>query len=223
MWDAPPESGTATRLDERRIEVSGDPSGVPDEAIVDWRAGDHDLGRGRLVPAHVTAADGRVRLRLPAGTCDGAQIASPQRHACGSFRAAMRAADAPGSLSAFFLYEDVPGDANDEADIEVMNDGSGRALLSLWCSGRQTQVVEVDLGFDPRAAAHEYRIDLVAGSAAFYVDACLLGRFADGVPMRSMRVMANAWWPRWLSGPQPEEDRFTEVDSIRILPAPPVR
>jgi hypothetical protein len=221
VWDSPPETGTAARLAsaDRRDAFDLVPS---THAIQShgWTAGAHRLGRGRLDPSHVIHQGTTARLVLPAGTYDGAQIATPERYATGSFRASMRTARAPGSLSAFFLYEDVPGDANDEVDVEVFNDGGGRALLSLWRDGELTRSSEVELGFDPGAAAHEYRIDLHGGSADFYVDGRLLRRWTEGVPDRPMKLMANAWWPTWLEGPPPAADVFTEVAAIRVSPLP---
>lgn len=175
-----------------------------------WTAGSNALGRGCLRPENVRAAEGGgVRLVLPAGVWDGGQVASGERFAGGTFAARMRVALAPGSLSAFFLYEDVPGEANDELDVEVLGDGSRRVLLSCWVDGVQTHLAERVLPFDPHDGAHEYRIGWRPGrEASFGADGETLVCWTDGVPARPMRLMASAWWPRWLEGGPSAEERW---------------
>jgi hypothetical protein len=223
-WDAPPETGTARRLlRAERVDafVVAPARAAAGTAVVPaWTAGAHRLGRGRLRPANVRADGDGTRLVLPAGRPDGAQLASAGRHAQGSFRVRMRTARAPGSLSALFLYEDVPGHANDEVDIEVFNDGSGRVLLSTWRDGRLTRSEERELGFDPSAAEHEYRIDWRPGEVRFLVDGRLLRAWRDGVPHRPMKLMANAWWPTWLEGAPPAADAATVVRGLSAHPFP---
>jgi beta-glucanase (GH16 family) len=219
LWDAPPEGDAATRLDsaDRPDALVVAPGG--DDAP-GWAAGAHRLGRGLLRPGNVRADGDATRLVLPAGGFDGAQVASAVRYGEGSFVARMRTARAPGSLSALFLYEDVPGDANDEVDVEVFNDGSGRVLLSTWRDGQLTRSEERELGFDPSAAEHEYRIDWRPGEVRFLVDGRLLRAWYDGVPHRPMKLMANAWWPTWLPGAAPEAEAATVVRGLAALPFP---
>lgn len=183
-----------------------------------WTASSHGLGRGCFDPANVVASEGGVRLVLPAGRCDGAEIASADRHSSGLFRARLRAADAPGSLTAFFLYEGVPGERNDEADVELFGDGSWRVLFTTWVDGARTNHAEHVLPFDPRAGVHDYAIALRPGEVRFLVDDVEMARWREGVPRRPMRVLASAWWPVWLEGGPPDGDRFALVESIDHAP-----
>ena len=38
--------------------------------------------------------------------------------------------------------------------------------------------------------------------------------WTTGVPRDAMYVMSNAWWPTWLSGPEPGTPGLHEIDRI---------
>jgi endo-1,3-1,4-beta-glycanase ExoK len=220
VWTAAPGSGGAERLasadqsDAFRVRAADLPSypGSPD-----WQAGSHALGRGRLRPALAVAEGAGFRLRLPAGRCDGAEIRSTERVYHGEYSARIRTPEAPGSLSAFFLYEDVRG-GNDEIDIEIYNDGSRRAHLTVWIAGKSVHETIVALPFDPAAEYHDYTIRWHRDELAILADGALLGRWTSRLPNRPMRVMANAWWPTWLRCEPVPTDRDLLVESLRVLP-----
>lgn len=184
-----------------------------------WKASSHVLGRGRFDPANaVRSADG-IRLVLPAGRCDGAEIVYPDRLTSGLCRATVRAADAPGSLTALFLYEGVPGEANDEIDIEIVGDDSRRVLLSTWHDGVQTNLSERILPFDPRAGSHDYAIGWRPGEEVrFVIDGIEIERWTAGIPARPMQLRASVWRPAWLEGGAVEEDRYALVSDPVPLP-----
>lgn len=179
---------------------------------VRWTQHEHALGRGTLVPANAQAGGGFLRLGLPAGTYDGAEVFTPQLHTSGRFAARMRLPDAPGSISALFLY--APPDYGQEIDIEVFNEPSGRVWLTTYAGGGQTHHAELDLGFDPTAGFHSYEIAWTGREAAFRVDGVLLRRWKTGIPRNAMRLYLNAWWPAWLAGPAPVQDVAAEVDWV---------
>lgn len=178
-----------------------------------WSAEEHPLGRGWLRSANVSVQSGILRLATPRSTYDGAEVASLERYGAGSFTARMRCALPAGSLCAFFLYEGVPGDRNDEIDIELIS-GTRTMWMTTWVRGRQTNHAEVTLPFDPAAEFHEYRIDYSSSEVAFRVDGMLHQRWTRKLPRRAMRLLANAWWPTWLSAPMPAQDAFMEIDRI---------
>ncbi len=179
-----------------------------------WERGDHPLGRGGVAAANVAVEAGRARLRLPAGTHAGAELRTRERVGYGRYTARLRAADAPGSLTAFFLYQDVEG-GDDEIDVEIPGDGSWRVLLTAWLAGRQTRQVEVVLPFDPSAGFHEYTIDHRPGRLAFLADGEFLTEWRGGTPESAMRLMINAWWPVWLEASGGRGDAATEVEWVR--------
>jgi beta-glucanase (GH16 family) len=178
-----------------------------------WLPGQHTLGRGVLQATNVSATNGILALMLPAGTYEGAEIRSRDRRGPGVYEVRMRTPVAPGSLSAFFLYEFVARH-NDEIDIEIFNDGTRRILLTTWVRGKQTNSVTLVLPFDPAAAFHDYRIEYGSARVAFYADGLLLHLFKTKLPRTQMYVMANTWWPTWLTGPQPTADVATEIDRV---------
>ena len=179
-----------------------------------WLRGDHVLGRGRLRPENVAAPGGVLTLTLPAGTRDGAEVQSVARHGFGSYAARMRTQHAPGSISAFFLYQGVAR-RNDELDVELFNDGSRRVMFTVWVAGKQTWSATHVLPFDPAADFHEYRIDYAAGRVRFGVDGVPMQEWTARVPRNAMFVMANTWWPVWLDGEVPPADAPLLVDRIR--------
>lgn len=179
-----------------------------------WLPGDHALGRGWLDPANVAASAGSVALILPAGRTDGAEIRSVDRHGYGSYLARMRTPLAPGSISAFFLYQGVAGDRSDEIDIEIYNDGSRRVMFTVWVAGKQTHTVTRTLPFDPAAAYHDYRIEYGAGKVRFSVDGAVMQEWTSRTPKNTMYVMSNSWWPTWLTGAPADTPRALLVDRI---------
>jgi endo-1,3-1,4-beta-glycanase ExoK len=221
VWSGEPGSEGAERLAsvdrQGAFRVAASPS-----PRAPWEPARHALGRGRMQPANVLPTGDGFRLRLPAGRCDGAEIRSANRVRYGEFSARMRTPDAPGSLSAIFLYEDVRG-GNDEIDLEIHNDGSRRALLTAWIDGKAVREAKVVLPFDPAAALHEYTIRWSPAEIAFLADGAPVHRFTSGIPASPMRLMANAWWPSWLECDPPPTDRELLVESLRLPSAPSAR
>ena len=173
---------------------------------------DHQLGRSHIDPANVVQRSSTFRLNLPAKTVDGAEIRSTLQYRSGVVRARIRVANAPSSLTGFFLY--AAPDYASEIDIEVMNDRTGTVLLSTYAGGRQTNTETRRLGFDPTAAAHGYEIAWSAGQVRFTVDGVTLRTWTSGVPTAPMNVYANAWFPAWLDGLAPAGTRATVIDRL---------
>ncbi|QIN79715.1 family 16 glycosylhydrolase [Rubrobacter marinus] len=180
-----------------------------------WKKGSHNLGRSRLDPANVDVSAGNLRLKLPARTTNGGEIASNSLYGYGSYTARMKLPNAPSSITGFFLYE--PPDYASEIDIEIFNDTSRRIMFSSYANGSQTHTQTLSLPFDPTTGFHDYRFDYAPGSLRFYADGVLMKEWTDGLPQTSMRLYANAWFPTWLDGRKPTKDKFVLVDSIKHL------
>jgi endo-1,3-1,4-beta-glycanase ExoK len=181
-------------------------------AAPEFVPGDHRLGRSQLDPANVVRRDRAFRLTLPAGTVDGAEIRSRRQYSAGVVRARIKVADAPSSLTGFFLY--AAPDYASEIDIEILNDRTGTVLLSTYADGRQTNTETRQLGFDPTAAAHRYEIAWGPRRVAFTVDGVTLRTWTTGVPTAPMNLYANAWFPSWLDGLAPAGTRATVIDRL---------
>ncbi|HYD54060.1 MAG TPA: family 16 glycosylhydrolase, partial [Gemmatimonadaceae bacterium] len=163
-----------------------------------WSPQEHALGRGWFRAANVAGEPGRVRLVHPAGTLDGGEILSAARYGYGTYEAWIRTPGAPGTISAFFLYQG--GARSDELDVEIFNDGSRRVMFTVWVAGVQQYTAAHVLPFDPADGVHRYTIDWQAGRVRFLVDGTLLQAWSHrrNVPRSAMYLMANAWWPVWI-------------------------
>lgn len=177
-----------------------------------WAAATRPFGHGAVDAANVVAADGMLSLRLPAGKLDGGEVRSTALYRFGAFRARMRVANAPTSVTAFFLYK--APDYQSELDIEIFGDSSRRVMFTTYSGGAQTNTVTALLPFDATAGFHEYAIEWDTGSVRFLVDGVPLQSWSKGVTRSAMAVYVNAWFPSWLGGEPPATDRFTLVDWI---------
>jgi beta-glucanase (GH16 family) len=184
-------------------------------AFAGWTADTHPLGRGSVRSTNVTLGGGTAALALSADAYDGAEILTTTRYGTGAYEARMRTPNAPGSVSAFFLYQGVAG-GNDEIDIEIFNDGTRRIMFTTWVGGRETNNVIRTLPFDPAAGLHDYRIEWSNKLVRFRVDGVVMQEFRRGIPKQAMFVMANTWWPTWLTGPLLAAPQTFEIDRIRI-------
>lgn len=178
-----------------------------------WNESAKQLGLGSLRPSNVSTEDGRLRLKIPANTFDGGEIKSKSLYQYGSYRARVKVADAPSSLTGFFLYR--PPDFENELDIEIFNDPAGRILFTTYSNGEETNNVRKKLPFDPTASFHDYRFDFYPGRAEFYVDGELMHSFDKDLPQDPMNLYLNAWFPTWLSGDKPDKDSYTYVEWIQ--------
>lgn len=180
-----------------------------------WTADTHPLGRGLVRAENVAMGGGTAALSLSAGAYDGAEILTSARYGTGTYAARMRTPVAPGSVSAFFLYQGVAG-GNDEIDIEIFNDGTRRIMFTTWVAGRETNNVIRTLPFDPAAGLHDYAIEWSARTVRFRVDGVVMQEFRRGIPKSAMFVMANTWWPTWLTGPLLPAPATFDIDRITI-------
>ncbi len=177
-----------------------------------WVTITRPFGKGAVDGANVAVANGMLGVKLPAGRLDGGELRTTSLYRFGSFRARMKVADAPSSLTAFFLYK--APDYQSELDIEIFNDTTRRVMFTTYSGGAQTNTVTKTLPFDPTAGFHEYAIEYDTSSVRFLVDGALMQSWSKGVTRSAMNLYLNAWFPSWLAGERPATDRFTLVDWI---------
>jgi licheninase len=175
-----------------------------------WVKSSRPFGYGAIDPANVAVSNGLLGVKLPAGRLDGGEIRSASLYRFGSYRVSLKVANAPSSLTAFYLYK--RPDYAQEIDIEIFNDSSRRIMFSTYSSGAQTNNITVQLPFDATAAFHEYDIEYDPGSVRFLVDGVQMQSWSSGVPRSSMYLYLNAWFPSWLAGESPTTDRYTYAD-----------
>jgi endo-1,3-1,4-beta-glycanase ExoK len=198
----------------RHAAASGFTEGFASLDPARWAVGDHALGRGRLDPTNVSVSGGALALGLPAGRLDGAEVRTTAAWGPGTFRARMKVADAPSSLTGFFLY--APPDSESEVDIEIPNDRGGAVMFTTYAGGAQTHTETRGLGFDPTAAFHTYEIVLDRRAVTFRVDGVALRAWKTGVPRAAMPLHLNAWYPAWMAGTAAPSDAATLVDEVDI-------
>jgi endo-1,3-1,4-beta-glycanase ExoK len=178
-----------------------------------WIKSDHALQNSYLDPDNVGVANGYLREKIPAFTINGAEIESVDFYGHGTYKARIRTADAPSSITGFFLYRGP--DLYAEIDVELYNDGTGNVDFVTYANGQRTHYVGKQLTFDPSADFHTYRIDYEPNVVQFYVDGALQKSWTGGVPDASMKLLVNTWFPDWLPKPEPLlTNRFTRVDWI---------
>jgi beta-glucanase (GH16 family) len=177
-----------------------------------WVSVTRPFGQGAVDSVNVGVADGLLGVKLPAGRLDGGEMRSVGLYRFGAFRARMKVANAPSSLTAFFLYK--APDYMSELDIEIFNDTSRRVMFTTYSGGAMTNTVTMLLPFDATAGFHEYAIEYDTASVRFLVDGTLMQTWSKGVTRSAMYVYVNAWFPSWLAGERPATDRFTLVDWI---------
>jgi beta-glucanase (GH16 family) len=177
-----------------------------------WVTITRPFGKGAVDAANVAVASGMLDVKLPAGRLDGGELRTTSLYRFGSFRARMKVADAPSSLTAFFLYK--APDYQSELDIEIFNDTTRRVMFTTYSGGAQTNTVTRTLPFDPTTGFHEYAIEYDMSSVRFLVDGAPMQSWSKGVTRSAMYLYVNAWFPSWLAGERPATDRFTLVDWI---------
>ena len=181
-----------------------------------WVVSSRPFGYGAVDPANVAVVSGQLGIKLPGSRLDGGEVRTRTLYGFGTYSARIRLADAPSSLTAFFLYR--APDYQQEIDIELYNDSSRRVMLSTYSGGAQTNTKTLLLPFDATADYHQYAIDYRSGSVQFLVDGVALQTWTTGVPRSTMNVFLNAWFPSWLAGQAPPTDRFTYVDWVDVAP-----
>ena len=171
-----------------------------------WIATDHPLGRGVFESKNVSHSkflgdrrSGALVLTLGAREhfLHGAEIRSASPVRFRDVEINLKTPNAPGSISAFFLFQLVQRPRNDEIDIEILN-GTRQILFTTWVGGNETNHVERTLGFDPWKNFHDYRIEWSPSRVRFLVDGISVEEFTRGIPRQAMYVMSNTWWPTWL-------------------------
>ena len=105
---------------------------IPLRDIVDLlltiRAGAYSLEAGNVRHEHEWKVWQDVKL--PAGTLDGGELRTASLYRFGTVRARLRVANAPTSLTAFFV--DKAPDYQSEIDIEIFNDTTRRIMFTTY-------------------------------------------------------------------------------------------
>jgi beta-glucanase (GH16 family) len=88
-------------------------------------------------------------------------------------------------------------------------------MFTTWIAGETTNTVTVTLPFDPADGFHDRRIEWSPGEVRFTVDGVVMQEWREGIPRNPMYLMANAWWPAWLTGTAPQAACALVIERIR--------
>lgn len=110
-----------------------------------------------------------------------ADVQSKEVFGHGVYEARLRAADADGTMSAFYTYTGpYYGDPHDEIDIELPGARTGSLELNTWVDGSDGDgPLEVELGFDASEDFHDYAFEWTPDAIRFYVDGEQVGEITD--------------------------------------------
>lgn len=178
-----------------------------------WKLSTHQLGLSRLSPENICIDKETLKISLPANSFEGGEIQSAEVMPYGMYEAKLKLPNVPSSITGFFLY--AAPDYYYEIDIEIQNDPRGIYYLTTYANGKVSNSFEGNLGFDPTAAFHTYRIVYSQTGVSYYVDGKLVKKWTKNLPEKPMNLMLNTWYPSWLKGTStPTEENLT-VDWIR--------
>lgn len=217
LWDSSPVSEPSNRLTEFRVNNAFhfynhiENFDSLDNEI--WFSRKGILGRTKLNPDNLEIKDNQLVIKLPANTFDGGELQSIDMFHYGSYEINMKLPDAPSSITGFFLYKSP--DFYHEIDIEIFNEKDGNILFTTYYNGDAYNETVYQIEFDPTSDFNRYRIDYFPNEVAFYVNDQLMERFIDGFSHEPMHLIINTWYPRWLEGLAPSEDKFLLIDWIR--------
>ena len=133
-----------------------------------------------------------------------ASLTSRDQYLFGRFEAVIKASNAPGVVTGFFLHRDSP---RQEIDIEIAGNRTDRLLVNVFYNpgdegakfdyGYRGAASYIDLGFDASEAYHRFAIEWRPGEIRWFVDNHLVHRRVDWdptpIPHLPMALHVNAW------------------------------
>lgn len=190
-----------------------------------WTTPDHALGHGQVRGENVSVSDGKLYLKMPANSLDGAEIKSVRGdYQYGSYTIRMKAPPASQTYLAPFLWTDP--DFHSEIDVEVHNDGSRTTFFNTY-EGPEVdppdtiQQEVVTLPFDPSAGFHDYRWEYASGYVKFYVDDTHYWTVNERIPPSEMHLFVNVHWPEQFQSPRElDRDIYAEIEYVEVEPLP---
>jgi len=114
----------------------------------------------------------------------------------GRYEAVLRASDAPGVVTAFFVYTGADrGEPHDEIDVEILG-RDPRSLHTNFFRNGKGSPIDIALGFNAAKGDHLYAFEWLPDSITWSVDGVPIRRVtADEAPIPTTtgRVMASLW------------------------------
>jgi endo-1,3-1,4-beta-glycanase ExoK len=152
----------------------------------------------------------------PVSTHSSAEFQQNGFYGYGRYEVVMRASNAKGAVSSFFLYTGGDmGDPHDEIDIEIVGKSPRRLHINMYKDG-DASPFDIDLWFDASAEEHLYAFEWLPGSLAWYVDGVEMHRVttpAARIPTTTGRVMVSVWAANRLTANWVGEADFTTANA----------
>lgn len=145
---------------------------------------------------NINTANGNVVLKLDKQKhhekdYTAAELRTKKMFLYGRFEAKLKATDALGCITAFFLYR--PNAAhNTEIDFEISGKYPKLVTLNHWID-RRSHDKEIALNFDATKDFHTYVIHWKPGNITWEIDGKVIYRTTKAVPDKPMQVIFNLW------------------------------
>ena len=166
-----------------------------------WSNGNHQdctwyNGNVKFVKGNVDIVLNNERSAERNYTCS--EIQSVARFGYGTYEVRMRAAAAPGLVSAFFTYaprsERWPG--QDEIDFEFLGKDPSSVQLNYFAEGTGENRHDVALGFDASMTVNDYAFEWLPDSIRWYVNGKMVHEVKKTdtkFPKRDSKIVLSIW------------------------------
>ena len=149
-----------------------------------------------------------------------AELRTKKMFLYGRFEAKLRASDAPGCITAFFLYR--PNAVqNTEIDFEISGKYPNVVTLNHWVDKRSHDK-DIALDFDTTKDFHTYVIHWKPDRIAWEVDGKMIHHTTKNIPNKPMQVIFNLWATKSVKWAGSIKDAklptFASVNSFKYTP-----
>ncbi|MBB2146565.1 family 16 glycosylhydrolase [Pedobacter sp. LMG 31464] len=146
-------------------------------------------------PANVVTENGELVLSLTnekfhKKEYTAAEIRSKRAYLYGRFEARIKASDALGCITAFFLYQ--PAENNQEIDFEISGKSPNEITLNNWIDKTSHDKV-IALDFNTTAAFHDYAIIWNPNEIKWEIDGKIVHSTTTAIPNKAMHIVFNLW------------------------------
>lgn len=121
----------------------------------------------------------------------GAEFRSKKMFLYGRFEARLKASDALGCITAFFLYRPRAAE-NTEIDFEISGKYPNVMTINHWVD-RKSHDKDIPLDFDTSKDFHTYVIHWKKNLIEWEIDGKIIHRTTTAVPDKPMQVIFNLW------------------------------
>ncbi len=145
---------------------------------------------------NVNLKDGKVvftlnRVKHKERNYTGAEFRTRKYFLYGKFEARLKASDALGCITAFFLYRP-RAEQNTEIDFEISGKYPSVMTINHWVD-RKSHDKDIPLSFNTAKDYHTYTIHWKPDSIAWEIDGKIIHRTTTAVPNQPMQVIFNLW------------------------------